>query len=51
MELIGKLGNKKFNVEIFYDIQTEIKEMSYFELGSYLLTNDIEKITILLREF
>lgn len=45
---VGELGNVKFSVRI-YDIDEILydeKELTYFELGTFLLTQDFVKIEI-----
>ena len=52
MEGIMQLGNKKFKVR-FYEkfegspILKEELELTYFEIATYLITNEIERIDII----
>ena len=52
MNVVGKLATKLFNVNVItkYEndiiISAETKEITYLELGTYLLTHDIDKIEI-----
>ena len=52
MNVVGKLASKLFTVIVFTRnekdiiISRETKEITYMELGTYLLTHDINKIEI-----
>lgn len=53
MEIIAKLGNQKFKIEYYCDEKLiENEELTYFQLGTYLVTHAqiIKKIKIELKE-
>jgi len=53
MNVVGKLASKKFSVIVITKykneiiLSTESKELTYLELGTYLLSHDIDKIEII----
>ena len=53
MKAVGNLASKIFTVIVItkYEndiiLSTEIKEINYLELGTYLLSHDIDKIEII----
>ena len=52
MNVVGSLASKLFNIIVItkYEnniiLSTEIKKITYLELGTYLLTHNINKIEI-----
>ena len=50
INVVGKLASKKFNIKIYYKDDNDTKEsleMTYLELGTYLLTHNIKRIDII----